>query len=477
MSRDTILIIDDDLGIQYALGRMVEKLGHAALLAGSLEQGRALVSAHAPAVIFLDIFLPDGNGVEALPDFCAGSPLSEIIMITGLGSQDEAERALLAGAYDFISKNTPMEELGDIVAQALERHRAKRADREDPGIAAFGEALLVGGSTEFRRSVNLARQFSETDSNVLLLGETGTGKELFAETIHANSARRDHPFVPVDCASLPENLAPSILFGHARGAFTSASSSREGLMAKADKGTLFLDEIGELPLETQKVFLRVLQERRFRPVGGTREQPCDFRLIAATNQDLQALSEQGAFRKDLYYRLQTCVITLPGLRRRGDDVLVLAERFVRDLCEKEEQAVKVCSELFLKTLRMYPWRGNVRELRNAMEFAVAAARNEDELCVHHLPDRIRIFTAKYKFIQASKGGPAGQDCREAALSLADSTRFPGFTEYKETMGAQLEREYMRTVHSVAHGDIRAMMELTKLSRSRCYALVKQYVAD
>ncbi|SDK81407.1 two-component system, NtrC family, response regulator [Maridesulfovibrio ferrireducens] len=473
----TILIIDDDLGFQYVLKRLVESKGHEVLLAETIQQGLQLAADHEPAAVYLDISLPDGNGVDdALPELCRLPNRPEIIMITGLGSQEEAGKALQQGAYDYISKNTPVEEILAVLTQALElfQSRTAKSDAIHKGetFSHFDRSRLVGTSEPFLKCIELARQFSGTDSNVLLLGETGTGKELFARTIHENSHRKHNSFVTVDCASLPEKIAASILFGHIKGAFTSAESTQEGLVAKADGGTLFLDEIGELSLDLQKLFLRVLQEHCFRQVGSTQEKPCDFRLIAATNKDLYQLSQDGSFRNDLYYRLQTCVINLPPLSNRDHDIVELAEMFLKSFCKKQKQPLKSCSETFLQALTGYVWEGNVRELENAIEFALSAADAEPVLCVHHLPPAIRIQVAKTKFARATAG--ENQDTITFSAE-AESDGFPSFTNYKEVMGTQSEKTYISKIYEMSGGNIHKMMELSNLSRSRCYALIKQHL--
>ena len=292
----TIAIIDDDSFFLVLLAEHCQQLGHATRTASSIEEGKALLAQQRVDLVFLDVSLPDGYGLEILPFIQSLSWAPEVIIITGMGDANGAELAIKNGAWDYLQKPLSRQELLLHIRRALEYHEKKQ--QRTPQVSLRRDEI-VGKSKAISLCLDQVAHCAVVDTGVLITGETGTGKEVFARAIHNNSCRAKGPFVVVDCASLPENLVESILFGHVKGAFTGAVSDRKGLIEQADGGTLFLDEAGELPLETQKSFLRVLQERVFRPVGKDREQKSDFRLIAATNRDLMAMVEQGLFRSDL----------------------------------------------------------------------------------------------------------------------------------------------------------------------------------
>lgn len=308
-----ILIIDDDETFSYVLKRACSRQGHEVMLSASACEAKE-ASAGMFDIVFLDISLPDGNGLSLLPLLLGSEGHPEVIVITGHDNRDWLEQALMAGAWDFIRKDDSL----DTVFAALEQALLYHQNRCGAQLSSSGQRTtplkrnrLVGSGAAIGRCLESVIQCADSDVCVLLSGETGTGKEVFARTIHENSGRQNGPFIVVDCAALPENLAESLLFGHVRGAFTGAITRENGLIPEADGGTLFLDEVGELPLSLQKVFLRVLQEKRVRPVGSTQETPCDFRLIAATNRNLEHMVEEESFRRDLFYRLQTVHIPLP----------------------------------------------------------------------------------------------------------------------------------------------------------------------
>ena len=325
MDMARILVIDDDETFSYVLKRACSRQGHEVMLSASACEAKE-ASAGMFDIVFLDISLPDGNGLSLLPLLLGSEGHPEVIVITGHDNRDWLEQALMAGAWDFIRKDDSL----DTVFAALEQALLYHQNRCGAQLSSSGQRTtplkrnrLVGSGAAIGRCLESVIQCADSDVCVLLSGETGTGKEVFARTIHENSGRQNGPFIVVDRAALPEHLAESLLFGHVRGAFTGAITRENGLIPEADGGTLFLDEVGELPLSLQKVFLRVLQEKRVRPVGSTQETPCDFRLIAATNRNLEHMVEEESFRRDLFYRLQTVHIPLPPLRERQEDILPL----------------------------------------------------------------------------------------------------------------------------------------------------------
>ena len=320
-----VLIIDDDTDVRGVIAQMVTSLGHEATQAWTLKEGLAMASSTAFDVVFLDVRLPDGNGLEALPEL-HGTPSSpEVIIITGFGDPDGAEVAIKSGAWDYLEKPFSPKKIALPLKRIIQyREDVKKARK--PAVALKTEGI-AGGSPQMKACINALAQAANSETNVLVTGETGTGKELFARAIHANSSRAEMNFVVVDCAALPETLVESALFGYERGAYTGAVKSQEGLIKQADGGTLFLDEVGELTPSIQKSFLRVLQERLFRPLGGSMEVQSDFRLVAATNRNLDQMAETGAFRRDLAYRLQSFNLGLPPVRERIGDIKDLVLEF------------------------------------------------------------------------------------------------------------------------------------------------------
>ncbi len=312
----SVLVIDDDPKFCDVLSQLIREMGHHLRWVHTLREGLKEAAQGENDVVFLDVRLPDGNGLEALPRIRQMPGTPEVIIMTGEGDPDGAELAIKSGAWDYLEKPSSLEAMALPFLRALQYREEKKA--RSPRVALRLEGI-AGQSRKMKASFDLVAQAASSDASVLITGETGTGKELFAWAIHQNSRRSGKSFVVVDCAALPETLVESILFGHEKGAFTGADRVREGLIQQADGGTLFLDEVGELPLTVQGAFLRVLQDHRFRPLGGRREVGSDFRVVAATNQNLNTMVDQGLFRKDLLFRLRSLTIELPpppGTKRR-----------------------------------------------------------------------------------------------------------------------------------------------------------------
>ena len=314
----SILIIDDDRLVCNMLLDIIQDMGHSVTCSHTLGSGMSKALTENYDLVLLDVGLPDGNGLDAIPRIQKIEPAPQIIIITASGDQNGAELAIRNGAWDYIQKPASVHDMTLPIVRALQ-YREERKVESRGGVAPKLLALdgIVGNCPKMKGRFELVAQAANSEINVLITGETGTGKELFASAIHNNSLRAKKPFVVVDCSALPETLVESILFGHDKGAFTGAEKAREGLIKQADGGTLFLDEVGELPLSVQKAFLRVLQERRFRPVGSSAEISSDFRLIAATNRDLQKMVHEGTFRNDFLFRLRSFIIELPPLRETG----------------------------------------------------------------------------------------------------------------------------------------------------------------
>ena len=399
-SMGSVLIIDDEAAIRESLETLLEMEGYAVDSADSGELGLARIGEHSFDLVLLDLALPDRNGMELLAEIHAQDPQLSIIMITAYGTVENAVRAMQVGAANFIQKPWDNEKLLADVHAAIARHRAeeenvqlKRALKQR-----YNFENIVGKSEPMLKIFDLVGQVATSRSTVLLQGESGTGKELIAKAIHLNSPRRDRSFVPVNTGSVPPDLLESTLFGHVKGAFTSAIASKKGLFEVADRGTLFLDEIGTMNLDMQSKILRVLQDRKFMHLGGVHEIQVDVRIIAATNVDLQQQVREGKFREDLFYRLNVITIDLPPLRQRREDIPLLANFFLDRYSRENELALRRITTETLRALMAHAWPGNVRELENVIERAVVLS-TEENIGPDLLPDSIVGRSASFPALQ------------------------------------------------------------------------------
>lgn len=464
-----ILIIDDDDSICYSLSRLVKRLGHEATSASTIADGLEKLPSKPFDLVFLDVRMPDGNGLELLSGIQGISSRPEVIIMTGFGDPDGAELAIKSGAWDYIEKGASSKEILLSLTRALEYRKEKLCGAHSGTVTVLEREDIIGASPATRACLELVAQAAQSDAGVLVTGETGTGKELIAQAIHRNSARAARDFVVVDCAALPESLVESQLFGYEKGAFTGAEKSRPGLILLAHEGTLFLDEVGELPMSLQKAFLRVLQEHRFRPLGSHREVESDFRLVAATNRDLDRMAQDGQFRSDLLFRLRSFVIELPPLRKHPEDIPDLVRYHVDRICRHGGLASKGLSPGFIETLAAYSWPGNVRELVNALDRAIAAARFEPTLYAKHLPTDIRARIAR---TQVGKGAlPVSEETPKSGSFPAE---FPVFRDYRETTIGQAEKQYLHELISLCGRNIKEACRLSGLSQSRLYALMQKH---
>jgi len=461
-----ILIIDDDELMVSSLLLMVRNQGHEVASSGSLAEGIEMAASQDFDVVFLDVRMPDGNGLEALPRLAESPAAPEVIIITGFGDPDGAELAIKCGAWDYIEKGSSVKEMNLSLERALQYRREKKTENISQSVVALKREDIYGNSPKLRACLNLVAQAAGSEASILITGETGTGKELFARAIHRNSPRATKDFVTVDCAALPETIAESLLFGHEKGTFTGAEKPREGLVRQAHGGTLFLDEVGELPLSVQKNFLRVLQERRFRPLGSSREIESDFRLVAATNRNLEEMVAKNQFRSDLLFRLRAFTIDLPPLRERTEDIKELARSHLDRLCECNSLASKGFSPEFLDALFDYQWPGNVRELANTLVRAFSAARFEPTLYPKHLPTHIRVQIMRNSVNQTSTPGNG--------YGANQGRRLPSIHDYREAVYAQAEKHYLQDLMSLAENDIPEACRVSGLSLSRLYALLKKH---
>ena len=385
----SVLIIDDEVGIRESLQTLLELEGYDVETAANGEQGIARLGDRPFDLVLLDLALPDRNGIDLLSEIRAHAPQLSVIMITAYGTVENAVKAMQAGAANFVQKPWDNEKLLADVRAAVARHRAeeenvqlKRALKQR-----YNFENIVGKSEPMLKIFDLVAQVAPSRSTVLLQGESGTGKELIAKAIHLNSPRRDRPFVPVNTGSMPADLLESTLFGHVKGAFTSAIASKKGLFEIADRGTLFLDEIGTMGMDTQSKILRVLQDRKFMHLGGVHEIQVDVRIIAATNVDLKQQVREGKFREDLFYRLNVISVDLPPLRQRREDVPLLVDFFLNRYSEENERHPRRITPEALRPLLSYSWPGNVRELENVIERAVVLSSSV-EIGPELLPDQI-----------------------------------------------------------------------------------------
>lgn len=384
----SILLVDDDSAFRHVMSGELRRLGYEVATAASAEEALESLAHQSAQIVLLDLRLPGMDGLAALKAVRAHHPGTEVIMLTGHGSIDTAIESIRVGAFDYVTKPCPLDEIQIRVQRALEQRALReRANLLERALLPAGEApSLVGDSPEFRRMLHLVGLVGPSDSTVLITGETGSGKERIAKLLHARSPRAARPFVVVDCAALQESLLQSELFGHERGSFTGADKAKPGLFEVAHTGTIFLDEIGEISPSTQVNLLRVLDTSAFRHVGGTREIRVDVRVLAATNRDLRAMVNKGLFREDLFYRLTTIAIEVPPLRKRGSDIELLARHFVAKLNDRYGTE-KTLGESALLALRRHSWPGNVRELLHSVEAAAVVCEGA-EILAEHLPPQV-----------------------------------------------------------------------------------------
>lgn len=378
MAGKHILIIDDEEAVCWTLERALSREGHKVNVAASVEQGRLHLEQQRPDAIVLDVRLPGVDGLTALGEFRERLPNVPVIVVTAFGNLDTAVRAVEGGAFDYLTKPFDLGQALDTIGRALQRPPVSDAPLAD-GVPGDGEQM-IGRSPAMQAVFKRIALVAAHDACVLITGESGTGKELVARALHRHSKRRHGPFLPVHVAALNPNLVESELFGHVKGAFTGANQSRPGLLALADGGTVFLDEIAEVPLHVQVKLLRVLEHNEVFPVGSTQPQPLNLRILSATHQDLERRVAEGTFRHDLFFRLNVFQVELPPLRRRTEDIALLAEHFLARFGVRNRPLPGET----LTYLQSLPWVGNVRELRNALEHAAIVARG-GELRPEHFP--------------------------------------------------------------------------------------------
>ncbi len=449
-----LLIIDDNAEIRkqlkWSLGQE-----YSILLAENVAEALSLFKKHRPPVVTLDLGLPpDEEGVtegfRCLEEILALALQTKVIVITGRGEREHALKALQLGAYDFYAKPIELSELQVMLQRAFHlagleaENRRLLAEREDEDLGYLG---IFGQSPEMLEVFATIRKVASSDVPVLILGESGTGKEMVARALHRESLRRDGPFIPINCGAIPENLLEAELFGHEKGAFTGAQARVQGKVEYADKGTLFLDEIGELSTMLQVKLLRFLQDQVIQRVGGREDIQVDTRIVVATNADIGKAIEDGSFREDLYYRIGVITLSLPPLRQRGEDVILLATLFQRRFNEVSRKRVRGFSAAALEALRVYDWPGNVRELENKVKRAVIMAEGP-------------MLEAKDLGLAPAAGTPAGI-ANVAGLTLREARD-------------QVERELLATVLERQEGNVVRAAEELGVSRPTLYDLMKKH---
>ncbi|ACY14823.1 sigma-54-dependent transcriptional regulator [Haliangium ochraceum] len=445
----SVLVVDDDRAMCELVQDALSRNGYE--VTSQLDAESALFSVDTKDfdVVITDIKLQSANGLELCRRVNEKRPDVPVVVFTAFGSIDTAVGAIRAGAYDYITKPVDLESLALTVRRAIAHRRLQQEVKELRQRVSDTAQLddLVGASSSMKNVYRMIQQLGDSDASVLITGESGTGKELVARALHRTSTRKDGPFVAINCAAVPQTLLESELFGHSRGAFTDAKQARDGLFIQADNGTLFLDELGDMVLEMQSKLLRVLQERKVRPVGGVREIPFNTRIIAATNRDLESDVEANEFRQDLYYRINVVRIHVPPLRSRGNDILLLAQHFIEDIRKRTGKQVTGISSDAAKKLLAYNWPGNVRELQNCIERAVALTRFE-HLVVDDLPDKIRLYQST-----------------ELVIRGDDPEEFPTLEE--------LERRYIRRVLEATRGNKTQASRILGMNRRTLYRRIER----
>ncbi|AEA42547.1 two component, sigma54 specific, transcriptional regulator, Fis family [Fluviicola taffensis DSM 16823] len=387
-----LLIIDDEEKHRSLLARIIRSEGYEVFEAGDCESGLKKLAQKAINVILCDVKLPDGNGIDLVPKIKERFPDVEIILLTAFGNISDSVQAMKDGAFDYIVKGNDNDKIIPLLSRAFEKVELRKRvrDLEKRVGKKYTFDSIIGNSPSILKAIELARKVSTTDATVLLTGETGTGKEVFAEAIHFASGRSNNSFVALNCSAFSKEILESELFGHKQGSFTGAIKDQKGLIEEANGGTLFLDEIGEMPLELQAKLLRLLETSEYLKIGDTKPSHSNFRLIAATNRDLKKESEEQHFRSDLYFRLNVFQVELPSLNSRVKDIKPLTKHFVEQFSAKSNRKTLGIDEGFLEKLSLYSWPGNIRELKNIVERAVILAEM-NTLTIDDLPPEIQFI--------------------------------------------------------------------------------------
>lgn len=436
-----ILVVDDEVQIRTLLSRMLELEGYEVCQAGDCRTALKQLEFQSPDVVLCDVFLPDGNGVDLVSSVKKTAPNVEIILLTAHGNIPDGVQAIKNGAFDYITKGDDNNKIIPLVSRAVEKARMNvRLEKLEKKVGhTYSFDSVLGDSKALKDAVSLARKVSGTDVPVLLTGETGTGKEVFAQAIHYNSKRAKQNFVAVNCSSFSKELLESEMFGHKAGSFTGALKDKKGLFEEADNGTIFLDEIGEMAFELQAKLLRILETGEYIKIGDTKPTRVNVRVVAATNRNLPEEITAGRFREDLFYRLSVFQIHLPPLRERAGDVRILAKSFVKDFSVRLARPVTEITPAFLEALEQQPWKGNIRELRNVIERSLIVCESE-RLDVADLP--LDIQNTHYEQSDETTPGSfelSAMECRHIARVLE-------YTKGNKTEAARLLKIGLTTLY-------------------------------
>ncbi len=463
-----ILVINKDERFVDFVSEKAREEEHVVIGSFTVQDGMRRASSDTFDVVLLSTGTPDAHWERALEKILDTPSSPEVIVTTVTFDPAQAARAFAKGAWDYVEESFSRDDIISHINRALQYRSRKMARRPLDSLKPETFQEIVGQSPRMRSCLDLLAQASQSDTAVLIAGETGTGKEIFAWAIHANSRRGDSNFVVVDCAALPGTLVESTLFGHEKGSFTGADRAQEGLVNQADGGTLFLDEVGELPLSIQRIFLRFLQEHSFRSVGGQTEIKSDFRLIAATNRDLKEAVAAGLFREDLYFRLSSFMIDLPALRERKEDIRSLVEYYMNELVSHHGAQKKEFSPDLFDVLMRYDWPGNVRELFNTIERVLMVAQSDPVIYPMHLPPNIRTSSSKARAAVGAAAGPT-------TGPRVDTPDVPSsFKSYRDNGVSELEQGYFRNLLTLTNGNIQEACRISGLSRSRLYSILKKH---
>ena len=436
-----ILVVDDEVQIRTLLSRMLELEGYEVCQAGDCRTALKQLEFQSPDVVLCDVFLPDGNGVDLVSSVKKTAPNVEIILLTAHGNIPDGVQAIKNGAFDYITKGDDNNKIIPLVSRAVEKARMNvRLEKLEKKVGhTYSFDSVLGDSKALKDAVSLAQKVSGTDVPVLLTGETGTGKEVFAQAIHYNSKRAKQNFVAVNCSSFSKELLESEMFGHKAGSFTGAFKDKKGLFEEADNGTIFLDEIGEMAFELQAKLLRILETGEYIKIGDTKPTRVNVRVVAATNRNLPEEITAGRFREDLFYRLSVFQIHLPALRERAGDVRILAKAFVKDFSVRLARPVTEITPAFLEALEQQPWKGNIRELRNVIERSLIVCESE-RLDVADLP--LDIQNTHYEQSDETTPGSfelSAMECRHIARVLE-------YTKGNKTEAARLLKIGLTTLY-------------------------------
>lgn len=453
---ETILIVDDEEGIRSSLAGILEDEGYRTVCAADGVDALALCARELPGLVLLDIWMPRMDGIETLKRLKELHPSLNVIMMSGHGTIETAVKSTKLGAYDFIEKPLSLEKVVVTVENALAMTRLKEENASLRGLVLQSHEM-IGNSAAMVTLREQIRLVAPTNASVLITGENGTGKELVARSVHFHSQRRDKPFIEINCAAIPEELIESELFGHERGAFTGAVAQKKGKFDLADGGTLFLDEIGDMSLKTQAKVLRILQEKKFERVGGTRTLEVDVRIVAATNKLLEEEIKNGNFREDLFYRLNVVPFKVPSLRERREDIPILADYFLDSFCRREGRELKLIVPGAIEELKRYDWPGNVRELKNIVERLVIMTPG-GTVSMNHLPDYLSV---------ESSAREAGGGRLDSVLELSS------LREARE----EFEREFIIQKLEENDWNVSKTAEAIELERSNLHRKIKSYGID